>query len=157
MIDYMKMLREFHTKFNHYMGDIRELPPNEIVELRYKLINEEAQEFEDPSNDIIFNQIRRDNLPEILDNRVYLADAIADLLYVAFGAALTYDIPIEEVFTEVHRSNMTKSMIKDTKSIKGKTTKGPNFEPPKIKEILFKHMEMRQGLIEPRTAKGNLD
>ena len=39
---------------------------------------------------------------------VKIADAIADIAYVAVGTAVTYGIPFDAVFAEVHRSNMTK-------------------------------------------------
>lgn len=116
------MLAEFHDKYRHHSGsNIPTIPPNNVKELRWKLIEEEAQELVDA--------IKNDNMVEI-------ADGIADLCYVAIGCAIAYFIPIDDIFAEVHRSNMTKSMLKDEKSIKGKTVKGPNFEPPNIRTIL---------------------
>ena len=41
-------------------------------------------------------------------DEVECADALGDLLYVTIGTAVTYGIPIEEVFNEIHKSNMTK-------------------------------------------------
>lgn len=115
MIDYLGMVKEFHEKYNHYIGKCGYWPPAEISQLRDKLIDEESKEFQSASS------------------QIDIADAIADLLYVTFGAALAYGIPIEEVFAEVHRSNMTKS----TKTnIIGKTVKGPDWEPPDIGGIL---------------------
>lgn len=133
MIDYLAAVREFHEKYGHYTLNSPGIPPSEVRELRKKLITEEAQEFGDWS-DPTFHDI----------NIVEIADAIADLLYVVFGAALAYGIPIESVFAEVHRSNMTKSMEKDTKSIKGKTIKGSNYEPPNIALILAKAKEVKK-------------
>lgn len=100
--------------------------PQEVKELRCAIVEEEAQEF--------CEAVRADDLVEV-------ADAIADLLYVTYGAALTFGIPIEEVFTEVHRSNMTKvgpngEVIKRDD---GKVLKGPHFEPPAIAPILERH------------------
>ena len=138
MIDYIGMLREFHEKYGHsisnkkFDGDKYPSFPTDLVKLREKLITEEAKEFKDWSYE---NYDTSDTTPI---NIIEIADALADLLYVVFGTALSYGIPIEEVFKEVHRSNMTKSMEKDEKSIKGKTIKGPNWEPPKIREILEK-------------------
>lgn len=120
MIDYLGMVREFHEKYGHYTQEKTGYPPEEIVRLRDKLIEEEFYELLDA------------------ENLTATADALADILYVTFGAALAYGIPIEEVFIEVHRSNMTKSMEKDTKSIKGKTIKGENYEPPNLERILNK-------------------
>lgn len=132
--NYLELVREFHAKYHHYMGNMNVVPPANIIELREKLISEEAQEF---SGAIFDFQVTDDYSKQI----VLIADSLADLLYVTFGAALAYGIPIEEVFREVHRSNMTKSMEKDTKSIPGKTIKGPNYDPPKIAEILERHMK----------------
>ena len=67
----------------------------------------------------------------------YTADAIADLIYVLIGTALRYGIPLDEVFAEVHRSNMTKD---GTRRDDGKILKGESFEPPRIKEILDKYV-----------------
>jgi len=140
MIDYLGMVRGFHEKYGHYIstkrfdGDKYPSFPTDLVKLREKLIREEALEFKEWSYE------NYDTLDSIPINIIEIADALADLLYVVFGAALAYGIPIDEVFKEVHRSNMTKSMLKDEKSIKGKTIKGENYEPPNIKEILEKEM-----------------
>jgi predicted HAD superfamily Cof-like phosphohydrolase len=141
MIDYLAMLKEFHEKFGHsisskpFNGDKYPSFPTELVKLREMLITEEAKEFRDWSYEYY------DTFDTIPINIIEIADALADLLYVVFGTAISYGIPIEEVFKEVHRSNMTKSMIKDTKSIKGKTTKGDKFEPPNIKAVLEEYMK----------------
>jgi predicted HAD superfamily Cof-like phosphohydrolase len=37
-----------------------------------------------------------------------LAKELADVLYVVYGTADLLEIPLEAVFTEVHRSNMSK-------------------------------------------------
>jgi predicted HAD superfamily Cof-like phosphohydrolase len=66
---------------------------DQVKELRCALIEEEAAEFRAAVED---------------GDIVAVADAIADLLYVVYGAALTFGIPAHAVFTEVHRSNMTK-------------------------------------------------
>lgn len=68
---------------------------------------------------------------------VEVADAIADLLYVVYGTAHEYGLPIDAIFAEVHRSNMTK--FPDGKIIRradGKIMKPDTWEPPRIKEIL---------------------
>lgn len=58
---------------------------------------------------------------------VGVADALADLLYVTYGAALHFGIPLEEVFAEVHRSNMTKDAAGDGKAIKGAGYRAPDI------------------------------
>jgi hypothetical protein len=42
-----------------------------------------------------------------------LADGLADLMYVTYGTAVTYFIPLDDVFLEVHRSNMSKKKKSD--------------------------------------------
>lgn len=37
-----------------------------------------------------------------------VADGLADVIYVAVGAALEFGIPLDRVWAEVHRSNMAK-------------------------------------------------
>lgn len=134
MIDYIGMLTEFHSKFDHHMFD-GYAPEADTVELRIKLIQEEV-------NDELIPLLEQLKFPSSISKdqwdaaMVLLADALGDSLYVIFGTCLTYGIPIDAVFAEIHRSNMTKSMIKDLKSIKGKTTKGTNFEPPNLKPII---------------------
>ena len=36
-----------------------------------------------------------------------IADALADIVYVVYGTALTYGIDLDSVLREVHRSNMS--------------------------------------------------
>lgn len=65
------------------------------------------------------------------------ADACADLLYVVLGFMIEAGIP-SAVFDEVHRSNMTKLGENGLPVLRedGKSLKGPNYEPPRIAEIL---------------------
>ena len=75
------------------------------------------------------------------DSRVDLietADALGDLKYVVEGAALVFGIPLEPVFMEIHRSNMSK-LGTDGKPIyreDGKVLKGPNYTPPNVAAVL---------------------
>jgi predicted HAD superfamily Cof-like phosphohydrolase len=69
---------------------------------------------------------------------VEVADALADLLYVVYGTAHEYGLPIDAIFAEVHRSNMTKFNSDGTipRRADGKALKAATWEPPRIKEIL---------------------
>lgn len=71
-------------------------------------------------------------------NLVEVADGIADSIYVLVGTAISYGIPIDRIFREVHRSNMTKTAIKamDGHKYGTKTPKGPDYIPPDIAGIL---------------------
>lgn len=95
-----------------------------VQKLRYDLIAEELDEFFEAQED---------------HDVVGIADALADLLYVVYGAAHTYGIPIDAIFREVHRSNMSK-LGDDGRPVlrpaDGKVMKGPNYSPPSLGPIL---------------------
>lgn len=97
--------------------------PEDVRELRAKLLVEEVEEA----------------VESIQENDVYnLAKELADVVYVAYGCAITYGINLDKVFNEVHRSNMSK-LGEDGKPIlreDGKVLKGPNYFAPDIKSLL---------------------
>lgn len=94
--------------------------------LRQKLIAKEFYEFNEAVS---------------YEDPVQVAYALADLLWVVYGTAAEYGIPIDDVFHEVAFSNMTK-LGPDGKPIlreDGKILKGPDFRPPNIESILEAH------------------
>lgn len=118
-----EMLIEWHTKANVPILKIPLFPGPNREHLRFDLIHEEFEELK-----------RAYEIKDIVE----VADALADLIYVTIGAALEFGIPIDKVFAEVHRSNMTKCV--DGKIIyreDGKVMKPDTYEKPKLKEILF--------------------
>jgi predicted HAD superfamily Cof-like phosphohydrolase len=67
-----------------------------------------------------------------------VADALADIVYVAYGTAHVYGIDLDAVLDEVHASNMTK-LDEDGRPIRradGKVLKGPRYRPPDISRVL---------------------
>ncbi|SJM51027.1 putative secreted protein [Actinomycetales bacterium JB111] len=69
---------------------------------------------------------------------VEVADALGDLVYVAYGMALECGIPLPEVLGEIQASNMSK-LGADGRPIyreDGKVLKGPGFFPPDIAGVL---------------------
>jgi NTP pyrophosphatase (non-canonical NTP hydrolase) len=111
------MVREFHAKVGQVNAPSLDISKHR--DLRLSLIDEERKEL---------------GLALDANDVVEVADALADLLYVVIGSALQWGIPIERVFAEVHRSNMTKEG--DAKRADGKILKGPNFSPPDIAGVL---------------------
>jgi len=86
---------------------------------------------------INFGDSNRDHQHQTV-NVVNLAKELADLLYVVYGTAAAYGIPIDDVYREVHRSNMSK-LGPDGKPIyreDGKVLKGPNYTPADIQKVL---------------------
>ena len=98
-------------------------PNEQIVQLRYDLINEELNELSVAIKD-----------KDIIE----VADALTDLLYVVYGAGHSWGIDLDKCFAEVQRSNMSK-LGEDGKPIyneKGKVMKGPNYTKPNLKQFL---------------------
>lgn len=67
-------------------------------------------------------------------DQIAAADALGDRLYVLLGDAVATGLPIERIFDEVHRSNMTKLPSNDAT---GKGTKATGFERPQLQKILL--------------------
>jgi predicted HAD superfamily Cof-like phosphohydrolase len=117
----------FHKTYNHPIGDIpMNLTPDRAV-LRHRLILEECQEY-------LYAAMKGD--------LVETADALGDLLYVVFGAAIEHGLHdrLSEIFRAIQNSNMSK-LGSDGKPIYdegGKVLKGPNYYPPTsyIKNII---------------------
>ena len=94
-----------------------------MFELRTRLLDEETAEFADAA--------AREDL-------VGMADALADVVYVAYGSALTFGIDLDAVLREVHRSNMSKldsagrPILRDD----GKVLKSPSYFRPDVARVL---------------------
>jgi predicted HAD superfamily Cof-like phosphohydrolase len=117
------MVAWWHQAFGLPVLDKPTFPPEDRIALRMDLIREEVTELE--------IAIDKQDIVEV-------ADALADLLYVTYGMAHEFGIPIDEVFEEVQESNMSK-LGEDGKPLyreDGKVMKGPNFRPPNIRSIL---------------------
>lgn len=111
-----EMIKEFHDTFVPAHIDLKPM--------RATLLHEEHRE-----------------LQEALEqgNRKEIAQELADLIYVAYGTALVFDIDLDAAIREVHRANMTK-LGEDGKPIlrdDGKVLKGPNYTPPDMSVSLI--------------------
>ncbi len=112
------------------------VPDIDIIELRLNLINEEFIELVNAAQE---SREEDENVSQ-KDKLIDVADALADLLYVVYGAAAAFGIGIDEIFDEVHDSNMSK-LDEDGNPIYnkiGKVMKGPNYFKPKIATLLLK-------------------
>lgn len=116
-------VKEFHLTFGRQWNLVPAIQPKEVEELRMRLIEEELQELKDALAD---------------KDIVEIADALGDLVYVIYGMAGEYGIPLEVVIAEIHNSNMSK-LGQDGKPIireDGKILKGPSYFKPDILHIL---------------------
>lgn len=67
-------------------------------------------------------------------DEVKVADALGDINYANDGTALAFDIPLEHVVDEIHRSNMTKAP-----TIR---PKGPSFVEPNLRKAIDKGRDL---------------
>lgn len=122
--DVLAQVLQFHEAFDLPREP---LPTDQVAdalaELRVRLLREEVEEFADAAHG-------RD--------LVAVADALADIVYVAYGAAVTYGIDLDAVVAEVHRSNMSKlddsgrPVLRDD----GKVLKSARYRPPNVGAVI---------------------
>jgi len=100
-----------------------EFPDADTVALRIELIGEELNELWDACEQ---------------KDIVGVAYALADILYVTYGAGHAFGVDLDKCFAELQRSNMSK-LGEDGKPIyreDGKVLKGPNYSEPDLKSVL---------------------
>ena len=151
-----QMVAEFHGRFGFAFNI--ELPPKglgfetnvNILEqlstiantlIRWsKAIKDEAVRMQKLGDERLYRaHLMTEELGETIEalakgDKVKLADGLGDLAYVTFGTGVTYAIPLDEVFEEIHRSNMTKTRNKFTDP--RMRSKGANFSPPDIAGVI---------------------
>ena len=127
------MVRDFHERFGLPAAGRPRWPGEALHRLRVLLVEEELAELR--------------NAGETRD-LASVADALADLLYVVYGAAVTYGIDLAPVFREIHRSNMTKGDPGVVRRPDGKILKGEGYSPPRVREVLQEQLEQ----LEPAAA-----
>lgn len=124
----LKQLKEFHDMFDPVWKNTPQNVDEKTRDLRIVLMKEELEE--------LVAAMREEPIENI-------AKELADLLYVVYGTIGPYGLSdkMEEIFDEVHRSNMTKfspdgSQIhrEDGKLLK----EGSNYSPADVKSILSK-------------------
>lgn len=125
LYDKIKSVEEFHEVFR--IGNAKEITliSEKDYTLRYNLIKEENEEY--------LEACKTGDLVEI-------ADALGDQLYILFGTILKHGLQhkIEEVYDEIHRSNMSKLDEKGDPIFRedGKILKSNLYFKPDIKKVL---------------------
>lgn len=141
---FIEALKEFHEKFGHPTDtDPKGLEEFlKRLELRMKLIEEEAAEFYGASVGCVL-AARSGDAEAQRRFMTEMIDGIADLLIVVVGTAVTFGIPLATAFERVHLSNLSK-LGEDGKPIyrdDGKILKGPNFFPPALAGLVSDNLE----------------
>lgn len=124
----LSQVLEFHRKFGI---PFRPTPTADLPEAEWRMRHEIMRE----ENDEYLSACQS-------GDKVEIADALGDMLYVLCGTMLAHGMQdkIEEVVSEIHRSNMSK-LGPDGKPIvreDGKVLKGPGFFRPDLVSILNK-------------------
>ena len=96
---------------------------DKINKLRIDLIKEELDELQEA--------MKNNDLLEV-------ADALTDILYVAYGAGHAFGIDLDKCFDEVQNSNMSKLGKKGEPiyNESGKVMKGPNYFKPDLTKFV---------------------
>lgn len=113
-------VRAFHVATDTPVLERPQIAPPVRADLRGDLLDEEVRE--------LHGAVAVDDLPGI-------ADALADIIYVAIGTALEFGIPLDKVWAEVQRSNMAKidpATGKVRKRDDGKILKPEGWQPPDV-------------------------
>jgi predicted HAD superfamily Cof-like phosphohydrolase len=126
MKELLDSVSEFHRTYRVPMQDAPlTMPSEDLVALRHRLMAEENEEYLDAAR---------------AGNRAEVADALGDQLYILCGTIITHGMQdlIEEVFREIHRSNLSKLGADGQPLYRedGKVMKGPNYFRPDIAAVL---------------------
>ena len=116
-------VKKFMEVFGQEVKTKAEFPSEKIIKLRYELIKEELDEFE--------QAIKNKDLKEV-------ADALTDILYVTYGAGHAFGINLDRCFDEVQKSNMSKldDNGKPIYNNQGKVMKGPKYFQPDLNKFI---------------------
>tara|TARA_B100000700_G_C14838433_1_gene757986 strand:- start:612 stop:983 length:372 start_codon:yes stop_codon:yes gene_type:complete len=116
-------VKKFMETFGQEVKSKPSFSSKKINDLRYNLIKEELDELK--------QAIDKNDLLEV-------ADALTDILYVTYGAGHAFGINLDNCFSEVQNSNMSK-LGTDGKPIyneAGKVMKGPNYYKPDLTKFI---------------------
>jgi predicted HAD superfamily Cof-like phosphohydrolase len=171
---YQEKVTEFMKTFGQDCPTRPVVPDLNTRTLRVRLLLEEVLELTEASGLKIIDSLGFEFNKKLLTDKdgvqivenpntqpdlVEIADAIADISYVNYGAASAYGIDIQPVEEEVHRSNMTKLFTKDesvkldpaiytskivndsekcvlVKDSNGKVQKSPSYQKANISDIV---------------------
>ena len=126
MKDTINKVKEFHRVFGlEFHEKPTVLISDRIIELRHRLMQEENDEYLEAAK---------------AHDLALIADALGDKLYILCGTIIAHGLQhkIQEVFEEIHRSNMSKldEAGKPIYRDDGKIMKSEKYFLPDIKTVL---------------------
>lgn len=115
----LELVKQFHRKFRAPVLEKPSLIPPDRSSLRHTLMKDEVAEYSEG--------VQKEDLENI-------AKELADILYAVYGTILEHGLQdkMEEIFEEVHRSNMSKDYHQY------KMVKGIRYFKADIKRVLGK-------------------
>ena len=144
MQDALAMVRRFHCHIGASVADKPQLLPCHTIAARWLALQIEKLSrtaADGAGDDVLLSRVALalEELAEWLQahadrDLTAAADAWADRAYVLFGDAVATGLPIESLFAEVHRSNMTKQYGVRTGT--GKAYRGPGYRAPDVQHVL---------------------
>jgi predicted HAD superfamily Cof-like phosphohydrolase len=178
---YQEKVKEFMNVFGQECPSIPTIPSTDIRILRIKLLLEEVLELAEASSirildtfntpldtsSIKTNKIKFKEIQNTPVSLVGIADAVADISYVNYGAANAYGIDIAPVEEEVHNSNMTKLFTEEevmqlnpdlytvkpvefsgrsflVKAKDGKVQKSPSYTPANVGKYIDQQLAINE-------------
>ncbi len=126
MREALELVQDFHRVFRCYQNDqpTAEIPMREW-QVRARLMQEELDEYRAAADS---------------GDLIAVADALSDLLYVVLGTYIAHGLQdvAEDLFREVHRSNMSKLDENGQPLYRedGKVLKSEQFRAPELEPIL---------------------
>jgi len=134
MIDLFKQAMEFRRAFNQPIlhnftryGFLRQ----KLFRMQTGLIDEECKEFLAATDNLSMDS-------HSLENRTEVLKELADLIYVCYQFAATYDLDIDEALDRIHLSNMSKLDEQGNPIYRrdGKVLKSDGYKPPHLDDLV---------------------
>lgn len=130
----MSQALEFRASFNQPIlsnftryGFIKK----KLYQMQMTLIEEECNEFLNAADKLLTE-------PHPIENRVDVLKELADLIYVCYQFAATYNLDLDEALDRIHKSNMSKLDEQGNPIYRrdGKVLKSDGYKPPQLEDLV---------------------
>lgn len=126
----------FMVAFDQYPRGVNDPITMQDFELAERLISEEVKE--------MYRGFNKLQASQSLENLTEFVDGAIDTIYVILWTLLKFNVPVDKVFAEVQRSNMSK-LLADGSYVKnehGKVQKPQHWTAPDLIRILWNHYDL---------------
>lgn len=99
--------------------------------MQMTLIEEECNEFLNAADKLLTE-------PHPIQNRADVLKELADLIYVCYQFAATYNLDLDEALDRIHKSNMSKLDEQGNPIYRrdGKVLKSDGYKPPQLEDLV---------------------